>query len=289
MKNPLNRQQKVDGHSLNRFPFREACFFGILTLNKCRMTTQQKSTQCGSISVCLTREGERMLTHYTEWKHVFKLDPAKTLSDEALEQLCESGTDAILVGGSDGIELDDVLELLMRIRRFALPVCLEFSSLDMITPGFDYYFIPTVLNSPHTQWVKDLHHQALMEHGEFMNWDEVFTEGYCVLNPDATVAHLTSAKTDLTTQETVAYARMAEHIFHLPIFYLEYSGTYGNPAIVQACKQVLSSSRLFYGGGIETKNQATEMAAFADTIVVGNVIYTDLKQALSTVQAVKAV
>ena len=26
-----------------------------------------------------------------EWRHVFKLDPNKTISDDALEKLCESG------------------------------------------------------------------------------------------------------------------------------------------------------------------------------------------------------
>lgn len=35
---------------------------------------------------------------YLEWRHVFKLDPAKDISDEALEKICESGTDVILVG-----------------------------------------------------------------------------------------------------------------------------------------------------------------------------------------------
>ncbi|WP_342526228.1 heptaprenylglyceryl phosphate synthase [Chryseomicrobium sp. FSL W7-1435] len=228
-----------------------------------------------------------MLTDFHEWKHVFKLDPAKSLTDEQLEQICESGTDALIVGGSDNIELDDVLELLMKIRRFALPVCLELSTLDMITPGFDYYLIPSVLNSPHTQWVKDLHHQALVTHGDFMNWDEVFVEGYCILNPDAKVAHLTEAETSLSTDEVVAYARLAENLFRLPIFYLEYSGMFGDPQIVKASKQVLSTTRLFYGGGIETPEQARQMALYADTIIVGNSLYTNLKQALATVKAVK--
>ena len=39
---------------------------------------------------------------FREWKHVFKLDPNKEITDEALEKVCESGTDAIMVGGTDG-------------------------------------------------------------------------------------------------------------------------------------------------------------------------------------------
>ena len=45
-----------------------------------------------------------------EWSHVFKLDPDKNISDEDLEMICESGTDAIIVGGTDGITLEKVLE-----------------------------------------------------------------------------------------------------------------------------------------------------------------------------------
>ena len=91
---------------------------------------------------------------YLEWRHVFKLDPAKDISDEALERICESGTDVILVGGTDGVTLDGVLDLLVRVRRFEVPIALEISTIDSVTPGYDYYFIPTVLNSDDPKWIK---------------------------------------------------------------------------------------------------------------------------------------
>ena len=222
-----------------------------------------------------------------EWRHVFKLDPNKEISDADLEKICESGTDAVLVGGSDGVTLDNVLQLLMRIRRYTVPCALEVSTIDSVTPGFDSYFIPTVLNSKDPKWIVDLHHGAMKEYGEIMDWDEIFVEGYCVLNPEAKVAALTEAKTDLNTEDVVAYARMAERMFHLPIFYLEYSGTYGDPGLVAEVKNSLNETKLFYGGGIETKEQASEMGELADTVIVGNVIYTNLAEALKTVKAVK--
>lgn len=224
---------------------------------------------------------------YLQWQHVFKVDPAKDISDEALEQICESGTDVILVGGTDDVTLDNVLEMLVRVRRYSVPIALEISNLESITPGYDYYFIPTVLNSTDTTWVKDLHHAAIKEYGDIMVWDELVAEGYCVLNSDCKVAQATNAKTDLDVEDVVAYARMAEKLFKLPIFYVEYSGTYGDVEIVEAVSNVLEETKLFYGGGITSVTQAEEMAKHADTVIVGNIIYDDLKAALKTVKAVK--
>ncbi|MFF2797672.1 heptaprenylglyceryl phosphate synthase [Lysinibacillus xylanilyticus] len=224
---------------------------------------------------------------YLEWRHVFKLDPAKDISDEALEKICESGTDVIIVGGTDGVTLDGVLDLLVRVRRFEVPIALEISAIDSVTPGYDYYFIPTVLNSDDPKWIKNLHHEAIKEYGDIMVWDELVAEGYCILNPDCKVAEVTNAKTDLSIDDVVAYARLAENFFRLPVFYVEYSGTYGDIEVVSAVKNELKNTRLFYGGGITSAQQAADMAKYADTVVVGNIIYEDLKAALATVKAVK--
>lgn len=225
---------------------------------------------------------------YLHWRHVFKLDPAKTLSDKALAQVCESGTDAIIVGGTDGVTLDLVIHLLLRVRRFKIPVVLEISNLESVTPGFDFYFIPSVLNSTKTKWVKDLHIEAIKAFGDFMEWEELVPEGYCILNPSCKAAQVAEAQTTLSAEDIIAHARLAEHFFKMPIFYMEYSGTYGEPAMVKAAKSVLNQTRLFYGGGITTVAQAREMAALADTVVVGNHLYDELEEALLTVEAVKS-
>lgn len=222
-----------------------------------------------------------------EWRHVFKLDPDKEMTDEALERVCESGTDAIIVGGTDGVTLDKVLDLMVRVRRYNVPCCLEVSDIEAVTPGFDLYFIPSVLNSKDTKWVTGLHHQALKEFGELMNWDEILVEGYCILNEACKAAQVTNANTALELDDVVAYAMMADKMFGMPIFYLEYSGTYGNPDWVKAVKSHLEKATFFYGGGIKSVKQAKEMAAHADVIVIGNVVYDDLDEALATVQAIK--
>ncbi|MFL6556458.1 MAG: heptaprenylglyceryl phosphate synthase [Bacillus sp. (in: firmicutes)] len=221
---------------------------------------------------------------FREWRHVFKLDPNKELSDERLEIICESGTDAIIVGGTDGITIENVLDLMARIRRFSVPCVLEVSSIETVTPGFDLYFIPTILNSADPKWITGLHHQAVKEFGEIMDWEEIVMEGYCILNEECKAAKLTNAKTNLSSEEVTAYAVMAEKMFHLPIFYIEYSGKYGDVDVVADVKKSLEKTTLFYGGGISTIEQASEMGKHADVIVVGNAIYENFEQALETVK-----
>lgn len=224
---------------------------------------------------------------YTQWNHVFKLDPNKEITDVELEQICESGTDAILVGGTDGVTLDDTLSLLVRIRRFAVPCILEVSNLEAVTPGYDFYFIPTVLNSTDPKWIVGMHQQAMKEFGHLIHAEELVMEGYCILNENCKAAELTKAVTDLSIEDIVAYAEVAEQLLKLPIFYLEYSGMFGPIEVVKEVSKVVNQTKLFYGGGISTAKQAEEVSQYADTIVVGNIIYENLQEALLTVKAVK--
>ncbi|MCB6949636.1 hypothetical protein LIZ84_17700, partial [Roseburia faecis] len=74
-----------------------------------------------------------------EWRHAFKLDPNKDISEKDLEKVCESGTDAVMIGGTDGVTLDNTLQLMSRVRRYAVPCCLEVSDPDAIAPAYDLY------------------------------------------------------------------------------------------------------------------------------------------------------
>jgi putative glycerol-1-phosphate prenyltransferase len=224
-----------------------------------------------------------LIVDIREWKHVFKLDPDRELSDEALDQICMSGTDGILVGGSTGVTFDNTVDLLARIRQYEVPCVLEVSNQEAIVPGFDLFLIPVVMNSRDPKWIVGQHHAALKEYGAILNWDEILTEGYIILNEDSTAARLTSADTHLESKDIAAYARMADKLFRMPIVYIEYSGQYGNMELVRRTREILEHARLFYGGGIDSLDKAREAALAADTIVVGNIIYSDLESALQTV------
>ncbi|PUA34583.1 heptaprenylglyceryl phosphate synthase [Paenibacillus elgii] len=221
-----------------------------------------------------------------EWKHVFKLDPDREIGDEALERICLSGTDAVMVGGSSGVTFDNTVDLLARIRRYEVPCVLEVSDMEAIVPGFDLFMIPIVLNAGDTQWIVGRHQQALKEYGAILDWDELVPEGYIILNGDSTAARLTEADVRLDAKDVEAYARIADRLFRCPIVYLEYSGVFGDMELVGRVKGLLSQARLFYGGDIDSPEKAREAAKAAHTVVVGNAVYDDLERALATVPAV---
>ncbi|MGG3284286.1 heptaprenylglyceryl phosphate synthase [Paenibacillus solani] len=221
------------------------------------------------------------------WRHVFKLDPDKEISDDALDAVCMSGTDAIMVGGSTGVTYENTVDLLSRVRRYELPCVQEVSDLEAVVPGFDLYMVPMVLNTQDPTWIMGRHHEGIERYGYMIPWDLVVTEGYIVLNEQAAVAKLTGADTSIDASAAAAYAQIADKLMNLPIVYLEYSGVFGDMETVRTVRRSLDNARLFYGGGITNAQQAVEAAASSDTIVVGNIIYDQLEQALETVKAVK--
>ncbi|MCL6457421.1 MAG: heptaprenylglyceryl phosphate synthase [Gorillibacterium sp.] len=224
-----------------------------------------------------------MKTDLLNWKHVFKLDPDRYLDDDDLEQICRSGTDAIIVGGSSGITYDNTADLLSRIRRFEVACTLEISDRDAIVPGFDLYFIPVVLNTEDGAWITGQHHKAIRENSSILDFDLVVPEGYVILNKQSTAALVTGAHIPETQEDLTAYALMADRLFHMPVFYIEYSGIFGDMTWVRAARATLRGARLFYGGGIRTPEQAVCALDAADTIVVGNIIYENISLALATV------
>lgn len=226
-------------------------------------------------------------TFYQHWRHVFKLDPDREITEDTLESVCLSGTDAILVGGSSGVTFDNTVELLSRIRRYELPCALELSDPSCGVPGFDGYFIPMVLNAKRREWLIGHHVDALRDFGHLLPWDCVVGEAYLVLNPGSTVARVTEADANLSEGDALAYTQVADRLWNVPVLYIEYSGLFGDMRLVRRIRDELRQAHLFYGGGIDGPDKARQAAEAAHTVVVGNIIYTDLQAALATVHAVK--
>ncbi len=211
---------------------------------------------------------------FREWRRVVKLDPGRELPQERLEAVLAWAPDAVVVGGSGGYGLMEVAGLLARLRPGGIPVALEISDARALCPGFDLYFVPMVLNSREADYIVGHHQAAVKRFAHLAEWDRLVVEGYCILNPAATAAELARARTDLDADDVLAYALLAGRLLRLPIFYLEYSGTYGDPELVRAVAGVLDAgTRLWYGGGIQDPDQLREMAAAAHTVVLGNAVY----------------
>ena len=233
-------------------------------------------------------EDEHLLTErMKKWRHVFKLDPNRTLSEKSLEKVCTSGTDAVIVGGTDGITYQNSRDLIERIAEYPVESVQEISAESAVVPGVDGYLIPVVLNSGSLHWVLKAQHRAIRKYGDWIPWEDVAALGYVVLNPESKVGRLTESRTGVGTADLTAYGRLAEHLFRMPALYVEYSGMYGDEGMVRAARRGLKRSRLFYGGGISREDQARAMSREADTVVVGNLVYQNLEAALESVRWVK--
>ncbi len=229
-----------------------------------------------------------MFPEWKNWRHVVKLDPDKPADEWLIEQVIASGTDAIIVGGTQNITREKVLKLFKLLKPYKLPKILEVSTIESITFGFDGYLIPVVLNAGDPKWIIGAHKEAVKLAGDLMEWDEVLPEGYIILNPECAAFKLTAARHPLSEQDILAYARCGENLFSLPLIYLEYSGTFGNPKLVSQIKSGLTKAKVFYGGGIDNAQKAETMSKVADTIIVGNMIYTEsIKNLKDTVKAIR--
>jgi phosphoglycerol geranylgeranyltransferase len=221
------------------------------------------------------------------WVHVTKLDPDKRLTPEAVAEVATSGTDALMISGTLNVNRENVSALRRQLEEYGLPLVVEPAGPEaVIFEGVEFLFVPSVLNSTDVQWIVGKHWDWVKN--QKVDWEKVVPEAYIVLNPDSSVGKVTKSICNLTPADVAAYTSVADRYFHFPIVYIEYSGTYGDPAVVKAASDALDQSVLYYGGGIDSASRAAEMAQYADTIVVGNAVYEKGVDVLkATVQAVQ--
>lgn len=228
------------------------------------------------------------MINWRDWRHITKLDPDKVVSGEAVEEIATSGTDVLMLSGTLNVTQENLHELLLQVREYGVPVVVEPADPSgVIFDGIEALFVPSVLNTNDVRWAVGKH-QFWVRHDSAIRWDMVVPEAYIVLNPNSAVGRVTGAACDLSPEDVAAYALVADAYFHFPVVYIEYSGTYGNPAVVSAVHDAVSDARIFYGGGINSAERAAEMGQYADTIVVGNAVYEEGPKALkATVRAVR--
>jgi phosphoglycerol geranylgeranyltransferase len=210
--------------------------------------------------------------NWKNWVHVTKLDPDKKLDAKAVEEVATSGTDALMLSGTLNVTAENMTTLKRQVASYGLPLVVEPSGPEVVIfEGIEYLYVPSVLNTTDVRWIVGKHMQWVKT--QKIEWDKVVPEAYIVLNPDSSVGKVTKSICDLTPVDVAAYTAVADRYLKFPIVYIEYSGIYGNPAVVKAASDALDESLLYYGGGIDSAEKAAEMIQYADTIVVGNAVY----------------
>lgn len=225
--------------------------------------------------------------NWKQWVHITKLDPDRSLDRDAIETVATSGTDAIMLSGTLDVTPEKLAVLYDCVRDYNLPIVVEPAEPGGARfDGMDLVFVPSVLNASHPRWIVGQHERWVRNYP--IDWQRVVPEAYIVLNPDSSVAKVTGSDCTLAPADVAAYAAVADRYFRFPVVYIEYSGTYGDPAVVQAVSEVVTDARVFYGGGINSAERAAEMSRYADTIIVGNAVYEAGIEALkATVRAVR--
>ncbi|OPY25623.1 MAG: Geranylgeranylglyceryl phosphate synthase [Methanocella sp. PtaU1.Bin125] len=209
---------------------------------------------------------------WKKWRHVTKLDPDKPITPKDVAAIVDSGTDAIMVSGTQNITKENVAHLVDMLKDYSIPKVLEPAGAPGMREDLDFIFVPSVFNTKNSKWLVGMQKDFVRD-TNFNCWDKVIPEAYIILNRFSAVAIVTRADCGIGPKDAAAYAELADRFFKFPVVYIEYSGTYGNPELVRAVREKLHNSQLFYGGGIDSREKAETMAKYAHTIVVGNAVY----------------
>ena len=167
---------------------------------------------------------------WKDWVHVTKLDPDKQLKPGDIEAIAASGTDALMLSGTLNVTKENLSALLKEVKAYNLPLVMEPAGPEaVLMKEIDYVFVPSVMNTTDVQWIVGKHRAWVQMAKGKIPWEVIVPEAYIVLNPNSSVGKVTKAVCDLKAEEVAAYATIADHYFHFPIVYIEYSGTFGDP------------------------------------------------------------
>lgn len=243
--------------------------------------------------------------------HVTKVDPAEALPPD-LEIL--EGTDLIMVGGSDGVTRENSLATIRAVREhfpetplFQEPYSAEHVSRETIE-AVDRVSVPAVYNGDRENFVakhlafftemgskpESVIGSGLPVLGNLVEsrgreaiaavTEKILPEGYVVQNLESKAAAVSGVERAFTPEQVTGAALATEAFYGFPIFYVEYSGRYGGPGDVVAASTYLEETVLLYGGGIDSRERASEiLAAGADAIVVGDCFHDEPERYRETI------
>lgn len=244
-----------------------------------------------------------------DWTHVTKVDPEDEKKLPLLYPLYLRHTDAVSVGGSADVTARNTEETFELLAPASVPAFHEPSGPRHVTrrtrERADLLAIPEVLNgdvealvgelgaateyvreemvpdllADEYPWLPDAVVDRLASVAASWLLAEAVFEAYVVQNPDSAAAREAGvSEADLLSpREAKRRAMAAERHLESELVYLEYSGTYGGDeaaATLARMDDALTWSRLWYGGGLDSRDHATRMLdAGADAVVVGDAFH----------------
>ena len=245
----------------------------------------------------------------SDWTHVTKVDPEEAKKLPLLYPLYLGHTSAVSVGGSADVTARNTEETFDLLAPASVPVFHEPSGPRHVTTRTreqaDLLAVPEVLNGDSeslvgqlgagTEYIREELVPDLID--DELPWlprrvadglaafatswllAEAVFEAYIVQNPDSAAARESNVTESdrLSPREAKQRAMAAERHLESELIYLEYSGTYGGEDAAEELTEIadgLSWSRLWYGGGLDSREHAEAMLdAGADTIVVGDAFH----------------
>lgn len=227
---------------------------------------------------------KRRVHHYLKrnlrWSglHFTLIDPEKQPPERAgavARAAQDAGSHAILVGGSTGVQGENVNRTVRAIKdQVAVPVILFPGGADGISPHADAIFFMSLLNSQSPRYLLD-EQLAATERIHEMGL-EVLPMGYIVIAPGGRVGEVGLAR--LVDRENPREARryaLAAQYFGMDYVYLEAGSGSQQPVPVPIIREVSDAVDVpvIVGGGIRDPTTAkTVLAAGADIIVTGNLL-----------------
>ncbi len=208
------------------------------------------------------------------------IDPDKLPLEKAAavaKTSLEGGADAILVGGSIGVQgtvLDETVKLIKDAVGGTMPVVLYPGSPGGLTPYADAVYFMQMLNSRDVYWLSTAQIQAApVVHKMKL---EAIPTSYVVIEPGRAVGWIGNANVVPRERSDLAAAcALAAKYLGARVIITDSGSGAPSPAtkeLVSAISHVCQNDVMyFYGGGVRTAEQAGEViAAGAHGIQVGN-------------------
>jgi phosphoglycerol geranylgeranyltransferase len=244
------------------------------------------------------------------WGHITKVDPEEDKQLPLAYPLYLSHTSAVSVGGSRDVTEQNTAETFDILAGLDVPAFHEPSEATHVTEEIRdrsaFMAVPEVLNGDSGSLVgtlgKGVEHikedvgpgmindklplplggtieGRLSDFAASWLLHEAVFEAYIIMNVDSAAAREANVTEDdlLTPREAKQHAMAAETHLESEVVYLEYSGTFGGDEAVDILESItdgVSWSRLWYGGGLDSRENAQAVLdAGADAVIVGNVFH----------------